>query len=179
MHTSKSIFYLHFRATSVKISGAPLSVRCASKKVLADLSSESFDPWLECSSVCLPNATARMLCIVKTPKWLQKDYLINEHGHGDTCQSYNFSVDLCLSILSDHTEDFHFLLFPTNFHKHLLEILIFTVITFWHRIKKQQTCTQSALFSLFLLKFVFVNIYSTAVQFAYLALFLAYIAYIF
>ena len=96
-----------------------------------------------------------MLCIVKTHKWLQKDYLINEHGHGDTCQSYNFSVDLCLSILSDHTEDFHFLLFPTNFHMHLIEILIFTVITFCHRSKKK-TYTQSALFSLFLLKFVFV-----------------------
>ena len=64
----RQINFLHFRAIIVKISGAPLSVRCASKNVLADLSSGSIDLSLEFSSVCLPNATARMLSIVKTPK---------------------------------------------------------------------------------------------------------------
>ena len=36
--------FLHFRATIVKVSGAPLSGFCASKRVLADLSSGSSDP---------------------------------------------------------------------------------------------------------------------------------------
>ena len=69
---SALLISLHLNVIIVKILGASLPGRCKSKKVLVALVSGSSGPSLECSSTCLPNATARMLSVMKTPKWLQK-----------------------------------------------------------------------------------------------------------
>ena len=63
---------LHLSATMVYMLGVLAEGRCTSISVLAALVSGSSCPSLGCSSTSLPNATARMLSIVKKPKYLIK-----------------------------------------------------------------------------------------------------------